>query len=301
MEADLTLRREGNRVYGPGIGDNSIAVAGLFGLIWGLSENDSVKRDSNKRASKLPGDLWLVANVGEEGLGDLLGMRAVVDHFKDDASAYLVLEGMALGQIYHRALGVERYRVEIKGPGGHSWVDFGKPSAINELGKLIVKLTGIPLPDNPRTSLNVGVISGGTSVNTIAGHAQMELDLRSECDQALAGLVEQVKDILKGERTSKVEVQKFQIGNRPAGAISPDHPLVQLARSELLKMNINPNMAIGSTDANIPLSRGLPAICIGITRGAGAHTSREYIYLEPLEGGLQCLISIIRKAFEILI
>ncbi len=301
MEADISLRREANRIYGPGIGDNSIGVAGLFGLVWTLAEQESIKKVSGEQVTSLPGDVWLVANVGEEGLGDLRGMRAVVDHFNGDVTAYLILEGMALGQIYYRALGVERYRIEITGPGGHSWVDYGKPSAIHELAKLIVKLTGMPLPDTPRTSINVGVVSGGTSVNTIAGHAQMELDLRSEGEQTLAGLVAHVERILEEAKIPGVNIEQQLIGSRPVGALSIDHPLVQLARRELLKIGINPNMAIGSTDANIPLSRGLPAVCIGITRGAGAHTPGEFIYLEPLEGGLQCLVSIVRKAFEITI
>jgi len=301
MEADISLRREANRIYGPGIGDNSIGVAGLFGLVWTLAEQESIKKVSGEQVTSLPGDVWLVANVGEEGLGDLRGMRAVVDHFNGDVTAYLILEGMALGQIYYRALGVERYRIEITGPGGHSWVDYGKPSAIHELAKLIVKLTGMPLPDTPRTSINVGVVSGGTSVNTIAGHAQMELDLRSEGEQTLAGLVAHVERILEEAKIPGVNIEQQLIGSRPVGALSIDHPLVQLARRELLKIGINPNMAIGSTDANIPLSRGLPAVCIGITRGAGAHTHGEFIYLEPLEGGLQCLVSIVRKAFEITI
>lgn len=301
MEADISLRREANRIYGPGIGDNSIGVAGLFGLVWTLAEQESIKKVSGEQVTNLPGDVWLVANVGEEGLGDLRGMREVVNHFNGDVTAYLILEGMALGQIYYRALGVERYRIEITGPGGHSWVDYGKPSAIHELARLIVKLTGMPLPDTPRTSLNVGVVSGGTSVNTIAGHAQMELDLRSEDEQALAGLIAHVERILEEGKIPGVNIEQQLIGSRPVGALSIDHPLVQLARRELLKIGINPNMAIGSTDANIPLSRGLPAVCIGITRGAGAHTPGEFIYLEPLEGGLQCLVSIVRKAFEITI
>lgn len=301
MEADISLRREANRIYGPGIGDNSIGVAGLFGLVWTLAEQESLKKVSGKQVTSLPGDVWLVANVGEEGLGDLRGMRAVVDHFNGDVTAYLILEGMALGQIYYRALGVERYRIEITGPGGHSWVDYGKPSAIHEIASLIVKLTGMHLPDNPRTSLNVGMVSGGTSVNTIAGHAQMELDLRSEGEQALAGLVAQVERILEQAKTPGVNIEQQLIGSRPVGALPIDHPLVQLVRRELLKIGINPNMAIGSTDANIPLSRGLPAVCIGITRGAGAHTPGEFVYLEPLKGGLQCLVSIVRKAFEITI
>src|SRR4030043_689186 len=125
------------------------------------------------------GDLWLVADVGEEGLGDLQGMKAVVDRIGTDASAYLILEGMSLGQVYHRGLGVRRYRISVHTKGGHSWVDYGNPSAIHELAEMVVKIKNLALPVEPRTSLNVGMITGGTSVNTIAAEANLELDLRS--------------------------------------------------------------------------------------------------------------------------
>ncbi len=117
------------------------------------------------------GDLWLVANVGEEGLGDLKGMKAVVNRFGEDVLAYIILEGMSFGQIYHRGLGVRRYRISVHTKGGHSWVDYGNPSAIHEIADLVVKIKNLALPVEPRTSLNVGVISGGTSVNTIAAEA----------------------------------------------------------------------------------------------------------------------------------
>ena len=123
IDTDLSISRKGDKIYGPGIGDNSLGVAGLFGLLWHLQERTTI----------LPGDLWLVSNVCEEGLGDLKGMRAVIDRFKDQPLAYIVVEGMALGQIYHRGLGVQRYRISATTEGGHSWVDFGKPSAIHEL------------------------------------------------------------------------------------------------------------------------------------------------------------------------
>jgi acetylornithine deacetylase/succinyl-diaminopimelate desuccinylase-like protein len=130
-------------------------VAGLFGLLW----------DLRGEGVRLPGDLWLAANVGEEGLGDLNGMRAVVERFQGQVLAYLILEGMALGQVYHRALAVQRYQVTVRTGGGHSWVDFGSPSAIHELAALITRLAALPLPKNPRTTLNVGIISGGTYTN----------------------------------------------------------------------------------------------------------------------------------------
>ncbi|MEN8173180.1 MAG: M20/M25/M40 family metallo-hydrolase, partial [Chloroflexota bacterium] len=174
-DTDLSIRRTADKIQGPGIGDNSLGTAGLFSLLWMLQE----------REISLPGDLWLVANVGEEGLGDLRGMRAVVDRFGSEPLAYIVLEGMSLGQIYHRALGVQRYRIRIQTKGGHSWANYGVPSAVHELAALVTKLTAIKLPRKPRTTLNVGMISGGTSINTIAAEASLELDLRSEDPQAL--------------------------------------------------------------------------------------------------------------------
>ncbi|MBC8330508.1 MAG: M20/M25/M40 family metallo-hydrolase, partial [Anaerolineae bacterium] len=170
LDTDLSVSLTPGRIQAPGIGDNSLGVAGLFGLLWLL----------DVRNITLPGDLWLVSNVGEEGLGDLNGMRAVIERFGAAPLAYIVLEGMALGQIYHRGLGVQRYRVSAQTQGGHSWADYGQPSAIHEIAALIGKLTQLQLPQRPRTTLNVGVVSGGTSINTIAAEASFELDLRSE-------------------------------------------------------------------------------------------------------------------------
>ncbi len=146
QETDLKLKHEGEKIFGPGLGDNSLGVAALFGLLWTLRE----------RKIELGGDIWFVANVGEEGLGDLRGMKAVVDRFGADVRAYLVLEGLALGHVYHRAVGVKRYRVTARTTGGHSWSDYGKPSAIHELAKLVVQLTSLDLPGHPRTTMNVG-------------------------------------------------------------------------------------------------------------------------------------------------
>jgi tripeptide aminopeptidase len=280
---DLTLRREPGKIYGPGIGDNSLGVAGLFGLLWILRQQDA----------SLPGDIWFVANVGEEGLGDLRGMRAVADRFGNAVRAYLILEGMALGQVYHRALGVQRFRITTRTTGGHSWVDFGRPSAIHELAALVTRLTNLSLPSKPRTSLNVGVIAGGTSVNTIAPEASLELDLRSEAERTLKVLVERVKELVALANQPDVQVTANLIGSRPAGRISADHPLVMLAKRCLEDRGITPNLCIGSTDANIPLSRGLPAVCIGLTSGHGAHTVKEYINTEPLAAGFSQLAALV--------
>jgi tripeptide aminopeptidase len=292
---DLKVRREADKIHGPGIGDNSLGVAGLFGLLWAI---DAKRKPGAARQSNLPGDVWLVANTCEEGLGDLRGMRGLVERFTDTPLAYIILEGMALGQIYHRGLGVQRYRITFRTPGGHSWVDYGRPSAIHELAALLVRLTALPLPSRPRTSLNIGIIQGGTSINTIAAEAWLELDLRSEGSRALGELTNWVEALVKAANRPAVEASCEVIGRRPAGKLSTHHPLVQLAWQCLEAQDLRPNLGIGSTDANIPLSRGLPAVCIGLTHGAGAHTVKEFIYTEPLGKGLAQAVALVEGLFD---
>jgi acetylornithine deacetylase/succinyl-diaminopimelate desuccinylase-like protein len=287
---DLTVRRGAEQVYGPGIGDNSLGVAGLFGLLWAL------RRGAEDPG--LPGDLWFVANVGEEGLGDLRGMRAVVNRFGDEVSAYLILEGMALGQIYHRGLGVQRYRISVRTKGGHSWVDYGAPSAIHELSTIVNRLTALPVPETPRSSLNVGVIEGGTSVNTIAPEAHLELDLRSEARAALQSLARATETLVAAANRAGVQTGFEIIGQRPSGEIPANHPLVLIAQRCLLAQDVQPNLAIGSTDANIPLSRGLPAVCLGLSTGYGAHTAGEYINIPPLAQGLAQMLAVVAGVFQ---
>jgi acetylornithine deacetylase/succinyl-diaminopimelate desuccinylase-like protein len=282
-ETYLEVELVEDKIAGPGIGDNAVGVAGLLGLVWAIKQT----------SQQLDSDLWLVANVGEEGLGDLRGMRALVDQFGDQPKAYLILEGMALGQVYHRGLGVHRCRITVKTSGGHSWVNYGKPSAVHEIADIIVRLLAIQLPDQPRTTINVGVISGGTSVNTIAAEANLVLDLRSQDAAALSELVKEVEDVARDKQNQDVTVIVETIGERPVGAISPDHPLVKLAVNGLGAVGVQPRLNIGSTDANIPLSRGFPAICLGLTTGDGAHTIDEYIHTAPLEQGLKQLFYVV--------
>jgi acetylornithine deacetylase/succinyl-diaminopimelate desuccinylase-like protein len=287
---DLTIKREEGKLSGPGIGDNSMGVAGLFGLRWSLQAQEV----------RLPGDLWLVANVGEEGLGNLRGMKAVADRFGEGALAYIVLEGMALGQVYHRGLGIKRYRISVKTKGGHSWVDYGRPSAIHELAAVVNSLTDIPMRTDPRTTLNVGIISGGTSINSIASQASLQLDLRSEGADGLRYLNRKVEKIVQDANNAGVEVSIETIGHRPGGEIPATHPLVSLAVQSLEDLGVQPILNIGSTDANVPLSRGLPAITIGLTNGGSAHSIEEYLYTEPLKIGLAHVTDVVVAAFRIL-
>jgi acetylornithine deacetylase/succinyl-diaminopimelate desuccinylase-like protein len=292
LGTDLTARRAADKIYGPGIGDNSLGLAGLCGLYWALNQDNNIM----KKTTNLGGDIWLVANVGEEGLGNLKGMKAVVDRFGNDPLAYIILEGMALGQIYHRGLGVKRYRISVHTMGGHSWVDFGRPSAIHQLADLVVKFNAISLPVEPRTSLNVGMITGGTSVNTIAAEASCELDLRSENAQVLTSLSDRVLKIVEEANLiykQAVKVMAEVIGERPAGEIPGNHPLVSLGMDCYVANGIQAKLNIGSTDANEPLSRGLPAICIGLTTGGGSHSRGEYIETQPVSLGLGTLVDLI--------
>lgn len=283
---DLTIRRQDKLLYGPGIGDNSTGVAGLLLVAQAIQQ------------IKLPlaADLWFVANVCEEGMGDLRGMRAVVERFGREAT-YIVVEGGLFGQLSHEAIGVRRFRIEVKTPGGHSWGSFGVTSAIHVLGHLITAIDGLSVPETPKTTYNVGMIEGGTSVNTIANSASMLLDLRSEDSGRLELLVEQVQSIVRRFQQNKthgwegVEISMIPVGNRPAGSLPRHAPLVQWAESALKQVGRpNAKFIAGSTDANIPLSMGLNAICLGLTESGNAHRLDEYIDPTHLPDGLGQLL-----------
>jgi tripeptide aminopeptidase len=286
-EAHVPARRIGGRVTGPGIGDNAIALAALVEV--GLCA-----------PADLPGDLWLVADVCEEGLGNLRGMTAVLERFGDTPLAYIVLEGMSFGQVYHRSLPSRRYRISTHAPGGHSWLHAGRPSAVHVLIQIGASLLSIGLPEKPRAALNIGRVEGGIGVNTIAPEAHMEVDLRCEATETLEALAAHLEDTVQERAWPEVEIGLECIGTRPGGAIPADHPLVAAAVRALRETGgIQARLEVGSTDASVPLSRGLPAVCVGLTRGTRAHCLDESIELEPLGRGLASLLSLIRAVFEI--
>lgn len=282
VETDLSIRYEGDRVYGPGIGDNSAGLAGLLRLA------EVYQRFDVPTAS----DIWFVANVGEEGLGDLRGMRAVIDRLRTRLGAVVVIEGCDFGSLHHQAIGVRRFRIEASGPGGHSWGNFGTPSAIHVLVRLAARLTELNVPLSPRTTFNIGTIGGGTSVNTIAQHASMLLDLRSVSSAALADLVNEVYRLVEEAALEQPEVhlQLIKVGDRPSGAIPREHPLVQAAVAAYQMVGAQISFQQSSTDANIPLSIGMPAVCVGLTDGGNAHRTDEYILPANLSRGMQALL-----------
>ena len=288
----LATRREGALLYGPGIGDNSTGLAGLLVLA----------RTLVGRGLRHDADIYLVANVGEEGLGDLRGMRAVVERFGGRA-VYVVVEGGLFGQLTHQAIGVRRYRIEVTAPGGHSWGGFGAASAIHVLGHLIAAIDRLEVPAAPKTTYNVGNIEGGTSINTIANTARLWLDLRSEAPQGLEPPVARVHRLLNDVGATHatdgagVRLVAEQVGNRPAGAVGRDTPIVAHADAALRAVGCpDVHYIVSSTDANIPLSRGYEAVCLGLTHSGNSHRPDEYIDITHLPDGLGQLLLVVLAA-----
>jgi tripeptide aminopeptidase len=279
-DTNLTATRDADKVHAPGIGDNSLGVAALLCLLRIL------------RPLPLETDVWFVANTREEGLGDLGGIRAVVDRLHAKIGACIVIEGMAFGQIYHAGIAVRRLRITTQAAGGHSWLHYGQPSAIHSLVRFAAKLTELSPPQQPRTTYNIGLIEGGRSVNSIATDASLTLDMRSEDAGALATLESQVMTALEACRARDKDVQFTVevVGDRPAGALSTSHALVRAAKDALEATRMTPVFHTGSTDANLPLARGIPAVTIGITTGGNAHRTDEYIDLAPIPRGMWQLV-----------
>lgn len=281
-ETNLHVRYEGDRVYGPGLGDNSTGVAGLIHLAQAMQRHDLPNE----------GDIWFVGNVGEEGLGDLRGIRAAVTRLRSRIGAVIALEGCDFGTLHHQAIGVRRYKIEVTAPGGHSWGNFGTPSAIHALVRLAARITDLHVQRSPRTTFNIGVIEGGTSVNTIAETASLLLDMRSVSAPALADLVAHIDRLVAAAAAEHPDVQVAvkTVGDRPSGAIPRDHPLVQAAVTAYHSVGATVSYQQSSTDANIPLSLGIPAVCVGLTDGGNAHRHDEFIQPANLGRGLQALL-----------
>jgi tripeptide aminopeptidase len=275
-DTELAVKRDGNRLFGPAIGDNSLGVAATLAALDVLDEL-GVTTDYGIR---------VVANSGEEGLGNLRGAWRAVQRFKDETGAVIAVEGHNLGRVTHVAVGSKRWRVTVTGPGGHSWGAFGEPSAIHGLGRIIAAISRLDVPDEPRTTFNVGLIDGGTSINTIAPRASALIDMRSVSTGALDELAERVGRIIEAETIQGLDVSIEVLGERPAGATGRADPLVEAAARTLRWLGHEPVYDASSTDANVPISLGIPAICVGITSGGRVHTTEEYIDIRPIEQGV---------------
>ena len=276
----LDSRRENGYLRGPAVGDNSLGVASLLALASALDQAGITTER----------DLLFAADVGEEGLGDLRGMKEIMRHHGKEVTATLALEGHTLGRVTHRAVGSRRLRITVAGPGGHSWGDFGRPNAIHVLAQIITQLAHLPIAAEPRSSFNVGRVEGGVSINTIAPSAWCELDIRSEEQAELERLMAWIAGVLKRRQPREIDVRVETVGDRPAGSIAEDAPIVAICSAALRALGIEPTLEASSTDANVPISLGIPAVCLGITRGGGAHRTDEFIEIGPIASGLRQLV-----------
>ncbi|CAM3575639.1 M20/M25/M40 family metallo-hydrolase [Deinococcus frigens] len=274
---DVAVREDGGRLIGPGVGDNSASLAVLTALL----------RDLRGQTGVLRRPLWIAANVGEEGLGDLRGSKYLIAQHRAQLGAFIAVDGY-LGIAVTRGVGVRRYRATFLGPGGHSWGD-QSPSALHALGRAISALYALPLPPSPRTTLNVGVASGGTSVNSIAASAELLLDLRSLDPEVLGKLDRRaVAALHAAAREAGVTVRVEQVGDRPGGDLH-SAALLPPIREAAREIRTELRTASSSTDANAAAPHGLPAVAIGVYRGGNAHRLDEWVQTSSLEPGLKFL------------
>ncbi|MCZ7648333.1 MAG: M20/M25/M40 family metallo-hydrolase [Planctomycetota bacterium] len=274
------VRQEDGHWIGPGIGDNCTGMSILM----------TAARLLVAHGCPFAGELIVAANVGEEGLGNLYGMRALCQRLGAELDAALALDG-GLGHIVGAAVGSIRYRIRVKGPGGHSWSDFGKPSALHHLARIAAELARLEMPAQPRSTFNIGVIQGGTSINTIAPEAELQLDLRSVDPDTLQVIDARARAAVHAVPCpSELSVELEELGRRPAGDPDLTTDWVDVGRAVWEALGIPVKITASSTDANIPLSLGLRASTIGTHRGGGAHTENEWIDPQSLPKGLEAVL-----------
>ncbi len=275
----ITPKIEGNCVFAPSIGDNSCNVAAL--MLTAKAFIDSKRTPHENRI--------IAFNVGEEGLGNLLGARALMQRYEGRLDQVIAIDATT-GAVIDQAVGSLRYRVEVKTPGGHSYSAFGNPSAIHHAANIVQQLYSMRVPKIPKTTFNVGVIEGGTSINTIAQSCSMFIDLRSSDSDCLEALNQRATDIIRAQSGTGVEVVLTCIGERPCGQPVSDTSLIERILAIRKDIGLPLCRAAGSTDCNLSLARGIPSICFGVYRGHGAHTMEEYLYADSIETGLLQLL-----------
>jgi acetylornithine deacetylase/succinyl-diaminopimelate desuccinylase-like protein len=287
---DVRVKRDANRLTGPGIADNGAGLAALAGLARALSE-------SRIRTTKT---IVLAGDVGEEGEGNLRGIRALVESYGSRLAAVIAIDGASIEHITTQGIASQRVEITITGAGGHSWSDFGAPNPITALSRAIVKFSSINVPDDPRSSFNFGVIEGGTSVNSIPASASVKVDLRSEqeaqvkiMEAALRDAVDAgIKEEMSAARVNNdpLKVSVRSLGSRPAGKLPDDSPLLDTLRNVDAFLGNRSRLERSSTDANIPLSLGIPAVSVGGGgKGGGSHTLTEWYDATGRETGLKRL------------
>ncbi|MFL5606407.1 MAG: M20/M25/M40 family metallo-hydrolase [Gemmatimonadaceae bacterium] len=277
IDTTVAVARDGRQLAGPGIVDNSRGLAAMLALAETI--------DGTSLRTRRP--ILFAATVGEEGAGDLRGAKHLFAHLERTPAACIALDGAGDDRIVHRALGARRYRVTFQGAGGHSWASFGVPNPVHAAGAGAAKLASLALPRVPRTTLSVCRIGGGISVNAIPEEAWLEIDLRSACSSTLDDCAAEIQQCMRAAAreenvrrspgTSPLTFTLTTIGHRPCGELPREHPLVRAAAAATYAIGRTPELVTASTDANVPISLGVPAIAIGAGgRGGGVHTPAEW-------------------------
>ena len=286
---DVRAKLEADRIVAPGISDNGTGLAALVAMAGAI----------NKAHIRPQETILFAANVGEEGEGNLRGMRALVDAYHGRLKAVIVLDGSGIDHVTTRALASRRVEVVISGPGGHSWSDFGMPNPINALVRGSVRFINTRVPTAPRTTFNIGQIDGGTSVNSIPYEARLKVDLRSESEDEIVRMENALRDCMaagvrdemdnsRDRSRGNLEWKVNLIGSRPGGELTKDSSLLAALEAADDAVGNKSRIERSSTDANIPLSMGIEAIAIGAGgNGGGAHSLQEWYEPKGREVGLK--------------
>jgi len=300
METDVKVKREGTKLNAPGIGDDTFSLAALLSFVRAMNAAGIKHRD----------DILFIGNVGEEGPGDLRGVRYLFtkSEHKDKIKAFMSVEAGSVSGITTGGVGSRRYRITFSGPGGHSYGAFGLVNPMYALGAAAAEMSQVEVPEKPKTTFNIGVIGGGTSVNSIPLDVWMEIDMRSEAPEELNKVEEKVMAIIqeatkrenfaRSTKEGQITVDIKKIGDRPAGTIAQSAEIVQLATAAVVAGGYKPSYGYGSTDSNIPFSMGIPAITIGKNppnAGGRSHSLDEWIDVakEPMVKSMATSLSII--------
>ena len=275
------IARDGDTLRGPGVGDNAVGVVGIGAA------------GASIAAEGLP--VWLCATVGEEGLGNLAGITAALASPPGEIGAVLAVEGNYLGRVSTIGVGSARRRVRVNGPGGHAWEAADAPSAVHHAATLIAELAATPR--TPGTAVNVGRVGGGEGINVRARDAWFEVDLRADDPSSLTELLHRLEDIVS-DTPAPLQARLEPIGDRPAGRVDPGAPLVRAAEAALAAEGVVATSPATSTDANAAHARGIPAIAVGITTGAGEHTTQVWIDLPPIATGIRALAATVDRYGE---
>ena len=287
---DVQVRRDGKRLLAPGISDNGAGLAALVAVARAYVES-SLRTDAT---------IVFAADVGEEGEGNLRGIRALVDAYGSRLAALIAIDGPSTAHITTQGIASRRFEFTVSGPGGHSWSDFGMPNPITALSRGIVQFSAIRLPESPRSTFNFGVIEGGNSVNSIPGDASVKVDLRSENEAELGRLETSLRDAMQSGFAAEIAARRSaagtlqmkvrSLGSRPAGKLPDNSPLLQTVRDVDRFLQNSSRIESSSTDANLPLSMKIPAVSLGGGgKGGGAHTLAEWYDATGRELGIKRL------------